>query len=107
MKGFPGCFRNYRYFEEKLGKNFFDKYKALQPLFQRRNKALQESFNYIDGRRTIADIFEAVQAELWSSGYPASLSYYASFEEMTNYFQLLKDAGVIEFRNWRARSVDA
>lgn len=43
-------------------------------------------------------MFDAVQAALWSQGYETSAFYQASFKEFASYFQLLKDAGVIDFK---------
>lgn len=98
MKGFPGCFRNYSYFIDILGKDFLEKYKGLSSAFWHRNKGLEMSFNLIDSKNTIADIHEAVQEELWSGDYPLSPYSSLSFELLTSYFQLLKDAHVIDFK---------
>lgn len=95
MKKFPGCFRNYRYFQKMLGENFLDKYEGMRSLLQRRSMALKE--NYINGVRSVAEMWEAVQAEMWSLGYSSSAYYQATFKEFTTYFQMLKDARVIDF----------
>lgn len=99
MRGFPGCFRNYSYFIDILGEDFLEKYNGLSSAFRHRNKSLQMSFNLIDGKNTIADIYEAVQEELWSGDYPDSPYSSLSFELLISYFQMLKDAHVIDFKN--------
>ena len=50
----------------------------------------------MDGRNTVTEIFKAVQAELWSESY--STRHYFSFEEMIDYFRLLKNVHIIEFK---------
>ena len=82
-----------------VGEDFLEKYEGMTSAFRRRNKSLLESFNYIDGKNTISDIYGAIQAGLWSGGYPSSPYTHISFEELANYFQLLKDTQVIEFKN--------
>jgi hypothetical protein len=98
MEAFPGCFRNYRYFEEKLGAKFLEKYKGVGSAFQHRNRGIQESFNFINGQNSVSDIYQALEAELWSEDYKPSPYTYLSFEAMTSYFQLLQDAKVISFK---------
>lgn len=95
MKAFPGCFRNYSYFIETLGEDFLKRYGGLETAFRSRSRGLLESFNFIDGTRSLADIYEAVQSELWSSEYSIKDSF--SPDLMSSYFQLLKDALVIQF----------
>jgi len=95
MKIFPGCSRNYGYFRDTLGDDYNERYKDVISVLRR--KGLKDSFNYIDGQRTIVDIYNAVQAELWSGNYTER--YYVSFENMANYFRMLKDAGIITFKN--------
>ena len=98
MKNFPGCFRNYRYFQDKLGDDFLDKYEGIRAAFSKRSLALKEGFNTIDGIKTMSAIFDAVQAALWSQGYETAAFHQASFKEFAGYFQLLKDAGVVDFK---------
>jgi aminopeptidase YwaD len=96
MKGFPGCFENYSYFTEILGEDFLSRGNGLQAAFRTRSKGLLESFNFIDGKRSLAEIYDAVQSEIWSSEYLREDSF--SPELMDAYFRLLKDARVIQFR---------
>jgi hypothetical protein len=98
MRTFPGCFRNYRYFEDRLGPKFLEKYKGIKSAFQRRNKSIQQSFDLIDGHSTLGEIYDTLEAELWSTNTPRSPYTYLTFEEIANYFQLLRDAQVIDFR---------
>ncbi|UCC39687.1 MAG: DUF4910 domain-containing protein [Candidatus Aminicenantes bacterium] len=91
MKIFPGCSNNSGYFRDTLGEDFADRYKGVGSVLWM--KTLKDCFNYIDGQRTVVDIYEAVQAELWCGGY--SQRYQVSFEVATNYFQMLKDANII------------
>jgi hypothetical protein len=94
IKGSPGYFSNY--FEDLLGEDYLNKYKGVRRSYKYGNVGYYETLNYIDGKNTVADIFDAVQAELWSGGYSAS--HHLSFEEMSNYLRMLKDAQVINFR---------
>jgi len=94
IKGSPGYFSNY--FEEKLGEDFLDKYKGVRPDFVYGNVGYYETLNYVDGHNTLEDIFEAVQAELWSEDYPTDHSL--GFEETAQYINMLKDAGVLELK---------
>jgi len=94
IKGSPGYFSNY--FEDILGEDFLKKYKGVRRSFRYGNAGYYETLNYIDGQNTVADIYQAVQAELWSGDYSAY--HYLSIEEMTAYLRLLKDARVIDFK---------
>ena len=94
IKGSPGYFENF--FEDKLGLDFLKKYKGVRNSFRYGNVGYYEALNYIDGKNTIADIYDALQAELWSEDYSAE--HVLAPEELTNYLEMLKDAGVIEFR---------
>ena len=96
MKTFPGCGQNYGYFNEILGQNFIDLYPGIRQAFRFGSKALKDYLNYIDGQRTIRDIHEAVQAELWSGDYKKR--QYLSFDETVNFFKLLKDVNIISFK---------
>jgi len=94
IKGSPGYFSNY--FEDMLGDDYLKKYKDVRPSFRYGNVGYYETLNYIDGQNSIADIFEAVQAELWSKDY--SKPHFLTFEEMSSYLRMLKDAQVIDFK---------
>jgi DNA-binding ferritin-like protein (Dps family) len=85
--------RNYLYFQDKLGEDVFERYEGVRSALW--NKGLKDSFLYIDGHKTVKEIYDAVQSELWSGGY--TQRYRVSFEIMTEYFRLLKDAGIIFF----------
>jgi len=94
LKAFPGISRNYLYFQDKLGEDVFKRYEGVRDALW--IKGLKDSFLYIDGRKTLKEIYDAVQSELWSGGY--TQRYRVSFEIMTEYFRLLKDAGIILFK---------
>ncbi|MGA2363612.1 MAG: DUF4910 domain-containing protein [Candidatus Aminicenantales bacterium] len=96
-KSLPRFSENYGLFIDRLGEKFIEKYKSLslQKLFD--DKSTHEVFNYIDGQNTIAEIYEAIQAERWSEGHFALDSL--TFEEMLDYVRLLKDAQIIGFKN--------
>lgn len=96
MTRLPSFFRNNAYFGDKLGDSFIEKYKPLTITQLYSSKGIIETFNYIDGRNTIAAIHEAVEAELWSEGYSAS--HMLSIEELRGYLRLLQDAGVIDIK---------
>lgn len=95
IKGSPGYFSNY--FEDILGDDFLKKYQGVRSSFRYGNVGYYETMNYIDGHNTIAEIFSAVQAELWSEGYAAR--NFMTFQETVNYLRMLKDARVIEFKD--------
>ncbi len=94
IKGSPGYFSNY--FEEKLGEDFLNRYKKVRPDFNYGNVGYYETLNYVDGRNSLEDVYQAVQAELWSEDYSADHSL--SFEETSEYLQMLKDAGVLDLK---------
>jgi N-glycosylase/DNA lyase len=91
IKGSPGYFSNY--FEDILGDDFLNKYPGVRSSFRYGNVGYYETLNHIDGHNTIADIFNAVQAELWSEGYAAY--HFLTFQETVQYLRMLKDAQVI------------
>lgn len=96
MKTFPGCGTSFRYFEKVLGEKYMENYPGFMDAYRHGSKGLKDSFNYIDGKKTVTEIYDAVCAELWSGDYHSRRSI--SFEGMTNYLRLLKDAHVIEFK---------
>ncbi|UCC38699.1 MAG: DUF4910 domain-containing protein [Candidatus Aminicenantes bacterium] len=93
IKGSIGYFSNY--LEDKLGEGFLTKYKGVRGSIKYGNVGYYEAMNYVDGKNTVADIYEAVHSELWSGDYSAY--HYLTFEEMTNFFKMLRDADVITF----------
>jgi len=97
MRSLPSFYANYGYFRDNLGEKFIERYKALSLDTLFNNKSIHETFNYIDGRNTLADIYEAIQAERWSEGYSARQSL--TFEQMSDYIRLLKDSQIIDFKN--------
>jgi hypothetical protein len=100
IKGSPGYFSNY--FEEKLGEDFLAGYKSVRPDFSYGNVGYYETLNFVDGDNTIENISQAVISELWSGDYLAEHSL--TLEETTQYIQMLKDAGVLEFKiGWPIR----
>jgi hypothetical protein len=95
IKGSIGYFSNY--LEDRLGEDFLKKYKGLRSSIKYGNAGYYETLNYIDGQNSVADIYKAVQAELWSGGYP--IFHSLSLEETTEFFHLLRDAGIIKLLN--------
>jgi aminopeptidase YwaD len=93
IKGSIGYFSNY--FEDMLGKDFLSKYQGVKSSIHYGHVGYYETLNYIDGQNSIADIYQAVQAELLSGGY--SSYHQMSFEEMSNFMRLLKDGRVIDY----------
>ena len=94
LKAFPAISRNCLYFQDELGDAGFDKYGDVRDALWR--KGLIHSFLFIDGQRTVKEIYDAVQSELWSGGYTSR--YHVSFKIMTNYFRMLKDKVIILFK---------
>lgn len=95
IKGSPGYFDTY--FEDILGPGYLNRYPKIVHYFAYGSAGYYETLNYIDGKRSIRDIYEAVQAELWSGDY--SPAHSLSLEETAEYMRLLKDARVIGLRN--------
>jgi hypothetical protein len=79
-----------------LGEDYLKKYKGVRLSFRYGNVGYYETLNFINGQNTIADIYRAVQAELWSEDYPAFHSL--TLEETTSYLQMLSDAQVIDLK---------
>jgi aminopeptidase YwaD len=94
IKGSIGYFSNY--LEDRLGEDFLKEYPGVRSSIKYGNVGYYEAVNYIDGRNSVADIFRAVEAELWSEDY--SLYHQLKFEELVNFFRLLEDAGVIAMK---------
>jgi aminopeptidase YwaD len=91
IKGSVGYFSNY--LEDKLGEDFLKKYAGVRSSIKYGNIGYYEALNYVDGRNSLADIFRALDAELWSGDYPSS--HRLGSEEFLNFFRLLRDAGVL------------
>jgi aminopeptidase YwaD len=94
IKGSIGYFSNY--LEDRLGQDFLKKYPGVRSSIKYGNVGYYEALNYIDGRNSVADIFRAVEAELWSGDY--SSYHQLKFEEFVNFFRLLADAGVVAMK---------
>jgi hypothetical protein len=80
------------YYEKVLGK---DKLRSfdLAPDFSYGHVGYTEAYNFIDGRRSVLEIHEAVDSELWSEGYPAA--HGISLREVASYMRMLEAAKVI------------
>jgi hypothetical protein len=94
IRGSIGYFSNY--LEDRLGEDFLNKYPGVRRSIKYGNVGYYEALNFIDGRNSVADIFRAVEAELWSGDY--SSYHQLRFEEIVNFFRLLDDAGVIDMK---------
>lgn len=94
IKGSPGYFDTY--FEDILGPGYLKKYPKILHYFAYGSAGYYETLNFIDGKRSVLDICEAVRAELWSGDYAASHSL--SLEETAEYVRLLNDARVISIK---------
>ncbi len=92
IKGSPGYFGGY--FEGEIGEDFLKKYPGVRSRFNYGNVGYYETLNYIDGKNTISDIYEAVEAELWSGGYDED--QHLTFEETVEYIRMLKEAHVVD-----------
>jgi hypothetical protein len=95
IRGSIGYFSNY--LEDRLGEDFLKKYAGVRSSIKYGNVGYYEALNYIDGRNSLADIFRALEAELWSEDYPSS--HRLGLEEFLNFFRLLEDAGVVVFKS--------
>ena len=80
------------YYEKVLGKDKLDSY-GLKPGFSYGHVGYSEAHNFINGRRSILKIHEAVAAELWSEGYPSG--HDIGLAEVAAYMRMLEAAGVI------------
>ncbi len=80
------------YYERVLGKEKLESF-GLKPGFAYGHVGYSEAHNFINGRRSILEIYEAVAAELWSEGYPAA--HYLALDEVGRYMRMLEAAGVI------------
>ena len=96
MQHLPSFYRNVSYFRDRLGDSFFEKYKPLTATQLYSSRGIIEAFNLIDGRNTIADLHDAVQAGMWSEGN--SVRHLLSIEELRSYIRLLQDAEVIAIK---------
>ena len=80
------------YYERVLGKDKLQSF-DLAPDFSYGHVGYAEAHNFIDGRRSVLEIYEAVDSELWSEGYPAA--HGVSLREVASYMRMLEAAKVI------------
>lgn len=93
IKGSPGYFITF--FEKALGEDFLKKYE-ISPYFMYGSVGYYETLNYVDGIKSILDIYRTVQAELLSGNYAPK--HFLTLEETYEYLRMLKDSGVIDFK---------
>ncbi len=80
------------YYEKVLGKEKLESFE-LAPDFAYGHVGYTEAHNFIDGRRSVLEIWRAVDSELWSEGYPAA--HGITLREVGSYLRMLEAAGVI------------
>ena len=80
------------YYEKVLGKEKLASF-GLARDFSYGHVGYTEAHNFIDGRRSILEIFRAVDSELWSEGYPEA--HGISLGEVASYMRMLAAAGVV------------
>jgi hypothetical protein len=80
------------YYEKVLGKEKLESFR-LAPDFSYGHVGYTEAHNFIDGRRSILEIYRSTDSELWSEGYPAA--HGITLSEVARYMRMLAAAGVI------------
>jgi aminopeptidase YwaD len=80
------------YYEKVLGKEKLESF-GLAPDFAYGHVGYTEAQNFINGRRSILEIYRAVDSELWSEGYPPA--HGITLHEVGSYMRMLAAAGVI------------
>ena len=80
------------YYEKVLGKERLESF-GLAPDFSYGHVGYTEAHNFINGRRSVLEIHQAVESELWSEGYPAA--HGISLREVASYMRMLEAAKVI------------
>jgi len=83
------------YYEKVLGKEKLSTFN-LRPNFSYGIVGYTEAHNFINGKKSILEIFEATSAELWSEGYPEA--HNITLEEVTNYMRMLEAAKIIALK---------
>jgi len=83
------------YYEKVLGKEKLSSFK-LNPNFSYGQVGYTEAHNFIDGKRSVLEIYQAVAAELWSEGYPPL--HDITLTEVSNYMRMLEAAKVITIK---------
>jgi hypothetical protein len=86
------------YYEKVLGKEKLASFQ-LNPNFAYGVMGYTEAHNFIDGKRSILDIYQATTAELWSEGYPHS--HDITLTEVDRYMRMLEAAKVITLKTKR------
>ncbi len=89
------------YYEKVLGKEKLGSF-GLAPDFSYGHVGYTEAHNFINGRRSVLGIHRAVEAELWSEGYPAA--HGISLREVASYMRMLEAAKVITLERRAAKS---
>ncbi len=87
------------YYEKVLGKEKLASFQ-MNPNFAYGVMGYTEAHNFIDGRRSILNIYQATAAELWSEGYPHS--HDITLTEVDRYMRMLEAAKVITLKRKRA-----
>jgi len=80
------------YYEKVLGKERLASFN-LKPDFAYGHLGYVEAHNFINGRRSILDIYKATVCELWSEQYPPA--HAISLREVADYMNMLEAAKVI------------
>jgi len=89
------------YYEKVLGKEKLESF-GLAPDFAYGHVGYTEAHNFIDGRRSILEIYQAADSELWSEGYPAM--HGISLREVASYMRMLEAARVITLEKRAAKN---
>lgn len=83
------------YYEKVLGKERLASFK-LKPNFSYGLVGYTEAHNFIDGKRSIFEIYQATAAELWSEGYPPM--HDITLTEVKNYIRMLEAAKILTIK---------
>lgn len=87
------------YYLNVLGREKLDSF-GLNPNFSYGIIGYTEAHNFIDGKNSILEIYQATSAELWSEGYPAY--HDISLSEVASYIRMLEAAQVISIKKKRS-----
>jgi aminopeptidase YwaD len=88
------------YYEKVLGREKLESFR-LAPDFSYGHVGYTEAHNFIDGRRSILEIYRSTDSELWSEGYPAA--HGIALPEVARYMRMLAAAGVITLERKAAK----
>ncbi len=83
------------YYEKVLGKERLASFK-LKPNFSYGLVGYIEAHNFIEGKRSILEIYQATAAELWSEEYPPM--HDITLTEVKNYMRMLEAAKIITIK---------